>query len=87
MSVLVYVSHTLMQPRFVSVPEPYYTGRYLDGVEVTLTATPLEEYPRLRGNGRPVGRGESGNVGEGRKRASWTSLRGEEERELVPRIS
>ncbi len=65
----------LEDPGITANPEPYYTGRYLDGGKGTPTATPPEGYPRLRGNGRPVGRGESGNVEEGRKRAPWASRR------------
>jgi len=34
----------LEDPGITADPEPYYTGRYLDGVEVTLTATPPEGY-------------------------------------------
>lgn len=57
----------LEDPGITVDPEPYYTGRYLDGGKVTLTAVPPEGYPRFRGNGPPVGHGESGNVEEGRK--------------------
>ncbi|NLV40484.1 MAG: hypothetical protein GXY15_04560, partial [Candidatus Hydrogenedentes bacterium] len=34
----------LEDPGIAAVPEPYYTGRYLDGVEVVLTAVPPEGY-------------------------------------------
>jgi len=37
----------LEDPGITADPEPYYTGRYLDGVEVMLTATPPEGGYRL----------------------------------------
>ena len=37
----------LEDPGITADPEPYYTGRYLDGGKVTLTATPPEGGYRL----------------------------------------
>ena len=38
----------LEDPGITADPEPYYTGRYLDGGKVTLTATPPEGGFRLQ---------------------------------------
>jgi hypothetical protein len=41
----------LEDPGITAYPEPYYTGRYLDGGKVTLTATPPEGDFRLQEEG------------------------------------
>lgn len=48
----------LEDPGITADPEPYYTGRYLDGGKVTLTATPPEGGHRLQASGfRPQASG------------------------------
>ena len=41
----------LEDPGITAVPDPYFTGRYLDGGKVTLTAVPLEGGFRLQTSG------------------------------------